>query len=83
MESFEMSYPKRCDKCGNLIFLEEINGKWFAYEDEILSTYHKCIYSSKTESSLDKILFLEKNLRRLNDIVQLQSERLRELESRK
>jgi len=76
-----MTYSKRCSKCDNLIFLEFINGKWFPYDDQMASILHKCIYSSKTEALQDKVNFLEKNMRRLYDLLQLQSEQLRKLEN--
>lgn len=82
MGNFAMSYSKKCDRCGNLIFLEFINGKWASYDDQFTSILHRCINSSKSDALQDKVQSLEKIVRRLYDTVQIQSEKLRELENR-
>lgn len=76
-----MSYSTRCNRCGNIIHLEEINGKWLPYDDQIANTVHRCI-SSKTDTLQDKVQSLEKIVRRLYNLSQIQSEQLRELEKR-
>lgn len=76
---FAMSYTKPCNKCGVTITIIEINGNWHAFEDSTATTIHKCIGVPSTTYQ-DKIKFLEKNLRRLYDMVQLQSEQIRKLE---
>jgi hypothetical protein len=77
-----MSYSKRCDGCNNIIFMFCINGKWFPYDDQTVSMSHKCIHSSKTDTLQDKVQSLEKIVRRLYDLLQIQSEQLRDLEKR-
>lgn len=77
-----MSYSKKCDGCNNLIFMKLINGKWSSYDDQFASTLHRCIHSSKSDTLQDKVHALEKIVRHLYDTVQLQSEKLRELENR-
>lgn len=77
-----MSYSKRCNSCNNLIFLGRINGKWASYDDQFTNTLHRCINSSKSDAFQDKIHSLEKIVRCLYDTVQIQSEKLRELENR-
>ncbi|MGI0047704.1 MAG: hypothetical protein ACREBB_11040 [Nitrosotalea sp.] len=76
-----MSYSKSCNKCGNTISMIQINGMWHAYDDSTATALHKCTDSAKNVSLQEKILSLEKQMRKLTDLLQLQSERLARLES--
>lgn len=78
-----MSYHKACNKCGNNIIMTQINGKWCAFDDTTATTYHRCNTLSKTESILDRISHLEKNLLKLYDLVNSHSEKLSKLEESK
>lgn len=78
-----MSYSKSCNKCGNTIFLLEINGRWAAYEDSSASIYHKCVNGSKSMTMQDKILFLERKLSSLIEAIRSNSERISRLEDQK
>ena len=77
-----MRYHKPCNRCGNLIFMTEINGKWSAFEDSMLSTHHTCndIQTSITHS--ERIQSLEKIVRLLNDKIYLLQEKIDELSKR-
>lgn len=62
--------------------MSEQNGEWKPFDDQYASTYHNC-KDTTNESLEEKVLFLEKIVRKLNDKMQLQSESIRRLEDLK
>lgn len=58
--------------------MNEINGKWYPYDDEIGNTLHRC-NGEKTSTLEERVLSLEKIVRQLNDKIYLQQEQIAEL----
>ena len=63
--------------------MTEINGKWSAFEDPALSTYHRCNDVQTSYSFQERISLLEKFVRQLEKKIYLQQEQITELRREK
>lgn len=68
-----------CNRCETIIFFAQLNGRWVAFDDSTLSTYHRCNGVKTSNTIVEKVLLLEKFVRQLEKKIYLQQEKIDEL----
>ena len=77
-----MTYKRRCKFCGKEIWIDQINNKWTAYEDEYGTIGHKCDYPNNQNIIVKKLQKIESDIStiyRILDSHSMQLEKINEM----
>lgn len=77
-----MTYKKRCDGCEKEIWIDQVNGKWHAYDDEYGTVAH-LRHGSSNLNLIKRFQKIESDISTLYKIVDNHSKRLEKFDDEK